>query len=70
MSGPEPNYFDDDERFKGRPASRRPRMRTDPIDLRRLLHPIAYVRWRVEVHRKGPFAAEFEEFRSRKPSNG
>jgi hypothetical protein len=31
----------------------------------RLGHPIAWVRWRIELRRRGPYAPDFNEFRRR-----
>jgi hypothetical protein len=31
----------------------------DPRHYSRLLHPIRWVRWRLEVHRKGPYAPDY-----------
>ena len=40
--------------------------RTDePIDLRWIRHPYRWVRWRLEVRRRGPYAPRFENFRIR-----
>jgi hypothetical protein len=32
-----------------------------------LWHPIAYLRWRIAVHRLGPYAPGFKEFRQKQP---
>jgi hypothetical protein len=37
----------------------------DPIDLRWARHPYRWVRWRLEVRRRGPYAPRFEDFRTR-----
>jgi len=36
---------------------------TEPIDLRWARHPFRWVRWRLEVRRRGPYAPRFEKFR-------
>ena len=38
---------------------------TESIDLRWVRHPYRWLRWRIEVWRRGPYAPRFEEFRSR-----
>lgn len=63
MARPTPDP--DDDRWKGRPASFRPEMYMGGNGLRWLWHPVAYVRWRAEVRRSGPFAPNFDEFRRR-----
>ncbi|MCU1490218.1 MAG: hypothetical protein JWM85_1623 [Acidimicrobiaceae bacterium] len=40
------------------------------VDLRWLRHPIRWTRWRLEVHRRGPYAPRFENFgRAERPSD-
>jgi hypothetical protein len=33
-------------------------------------HPIAWVRWRIELRRRGPYAPDFNEFRRRPQAGG
>lgn len=35
-----------------------------------LWHPVSYFRWRIAVHRQGPYAPGFKEFRQRRRSEG
>jgi len=35
---------------------------TESIDLRWARHPYLWVRWRLEVRRRGPYAPRFEDF--------
>ena len=35
-----------------------------------LSHPIAFVRWRIAVRRKGPYAPDFAEFLRKHPDVG
>jgi hypothetical protein len=35
--------------------------RTDPVDLSGLRHPIRWMKWRVRVHRLGPYAPDDDE---------
>ena len=37
----------------------------EPIDLRWARHPYRWIRWRLEVRRRGPYAPRFEDFRIR-----
>ena len=37
----------------------------EPIDLRWVRHPYRWLRWRLEVRRRGPYAPRFEDFRLR-----
>ena len=30
---------------------------------RKLMHPVVWLRWRIAVRRRGPYAPDFEEFR-------
>jgi hypothetical protein len=41
------------------PADGRESQETFPL----LRHPIAWVRWRIAVHRRGPYAPDFTAFR-------
>jgi hypothetical protein len=36
---------------------------TEAIDLRWARHPVRWIRWRLDVHRRGPYAPRFEDFR-------
>lgn len=39
-----------------------------PEQLHRARHPVAWVRWRIAVHRQGPYAPAFDAFVGRKSS--
>jgi hypothetical protein len=34
-----------------------------PVDTRWARHPYRWLRWRLEVHRRGPYAPPFENYR-------
>ena len=66
-----PSGEDEYQRFMGWPTSLLPWNADHPEgsqaargrDYRKLLHPFAWLRWRIAVIRGGPYAPDFEEFR-------
>ena len=36
-------------------------VRPRPVDLRWVRHPVRWVRWRRDVHRRGPYAPDFDD---------
>ena len=66
-----PSGEEEYQRFMGFPTSilpwnaeRSPGSRAaGPRNYRKLMHPVMWLRWRIAVHRRGPYAPDFEEFR-------
>ena len=65
-----PSGEEEYQRFMGFPTSilpwntERPGSRaTGGRNYRKLMHPVVWLRWRIAVRRRGPYAPDFEEFR-------
>jgi hypothetical protein len=65
-----PSGEEEYQRFMGFPTSilpwnaERPESRaTGGRNYRKLMHPVVWLRWRIAVRRRGPYAPDFEEFR-------
>ena len=58
-----PSEEEEYKRYQGLPASLQPQCDPGGVDLRWLRRPLIWLRWRVAVRRRGPYAPDFDQFR-------
>jgi hypothetical protein len=70
-----PSHEEEYQRFMGWPTSLLPWNAERPggsgaaggRNYRKLAHPVVWLRWRLDMRRRGPFAPDFEGFRRGPP---
>jgi hypothetical protein len=64
--------WDEEEyrRYQGMPADHQPQADPGGADIRWVLHPLAWFRWRATVRRQGPYAPDFGDFRRSRKGTG